>query len=724
MLKRCLFAFVLYLFTAFSLFAQSGGRTITGHISDSSGNPLEGATIKVKESSVSSISGKDGNFQLIISETAKTLVVSRVGYQPYEQPIGAGNIYEITMTAAVTGLEDVVVIGYGTRKREEVTGSVVTMKGKDLLQTKTPDLRLSMQGRLPGVRVKQQSSEPGSFETALDIRGMGSPLIIVDGVPRDNFQKIDPNEVENISVLKDASAAIYGVRAANGVILITTKKGQKGKPEFSLSGNYGREKAARFAPVANAGQYAELMNEAFLNGGQNPKYSSDEIAKFYDGSDPAYPNADWVGALFNQTAPTQTYNMGISGGSDKVRYFVNGSYLDQQGLFRSGDLWYKRYNFRTSLTAEVARGLKTEVLFAVIKDQKNTPGYGDMWGALKAVYMMAPINQIYANNNPDYLNALGPNQPVGNVIGDTYEKYKGYKRYYNDQLNTNVSLTYDIPFVTGLQVKGLMAYDIIGYDYKGFSKPIQTYYYDRANDAYLPGNVLGKSSVDEQFSKAIRPLQQLSVNYQHVFGQHKINALLAYEQQQYQYRSLSGGRQLNLPIDQLTAGNIDLTQTVDAGETNTSNAAVIGRLGYDFASKYLVDLSFRYDGSSKFSSEKRWGFFPAVSAAWRISGEDFFRDALPFVNDLKLRASIGKLGDDAAANAYQWVVGYNYPGPGYILGGSDVTRGVAFRGTPNPNITWYTSTTSNVGLEGTLWNSRLNFELDFFRRDRDGLLGF
>lgn len=723
MFKR-LFALWLFLFAAACLYAQQNTRTIEGWVIGRDNAPLEGATIAVEGSPLTTLSGEDGHFRIIIPVSAKSLLITNVGYQPFEQPIGSADTYQIALSGEGSSLEDVVVIGYGTRRRVEVTGSVASVKGSDLALTKTPDIRNSMQGRLPGVRVKQQSAEPGSFESILDIRGMGAPLVIVDGVPRDNFQKIDPSEVENISVLKDASAAIYGVRAANGVILVTTKRGKAGKPEFSLSANYGLEQTTRFAEVLNAGQYAELMNEAFVNGGQQPKYSPEEIAKFYAGNDPAYPNENWVGALFNKTAPQQTYNMSLSGGSEKVRYFVSGSYFDQMGLFRSGDLWYKRFNLRASLNAELAPGLQAEVLFSGVKDRKNTPGYGEMWGALKAVYMMAPINQIYANNNPQYLNAIGPNQPVGNVIGDTYEKYKGYKHYLNDQVNTNLSLSYDLPFLAGLQIKGMMTYDITSYDYKGFSKPIQTYYYDHVNDQYLPGNVLGKSSVSQEFSKTIRPLQQLSLNYQGRFAQHKVNALLLYEQQQYQLRALMGGRQLNLPIDQLTAGNIDLTQSVDARETRISNAGVVGRLHYDFSSKYLVDLSFRYDGSSKFSEQKRWGFFPSVSAAWRISEEDFLRENAPFIDDLKLRASYGQLGDDVAANAYQWVVGYNYPGPGYILGGSDVTRGVDFRGTPNPNITWYTSTTQNIGLEASLWNSRLSLEFDLFRRDRRGLLGY
>ncbi|MDX9882232.1 MAG: TonB-dependent receptor [Prolixibacteraceae bacterium] len=699
-------------------------KAVSGKVIDSKGQSLPGVTVVVKGTTHGTVTNTDGEYSIANISANATLVFSFVGMKTQEVEVAGSVSINIVMEEDAIGIEEVVAVGYGTQRRVEVTGSVSSVKGDDLQVVKNTDLRNSMQGRLPGVRIKQQSSEPGSYETVMDIRGLGSPLVVVDGVPRDDFQKIDPNEIESISVLKDASAAIYGVRAANGVVLITTKKGISGKTKVTLDASYGWDKIANFADVCNAGQYAELINEALVNAGQSPRYSQEEISKYYLGNDPAYPNQDWVDALLKESAPQQSYKIGINGGSEKIQYYIGGSYLDQQGLFESGDLWYKKYNLRSNITAQIAKDLSAEVLISGIHDNKHAPGFGSMWGAFKAAYMMEPIYSLYANNNPEYLNAIGPNQPIGNVIGDTYEKWKGYQSSYNDQLYTNVSVTYNIPFVKGLKVKGLLAYDINSFDSKQFSKPIQTYYYDEYDDAYVPATALGKSNVTEDFSKTIKPLQQLSLEYKNRFKDHNISALLLFEQQKTQFKRLWGGRFINLPIDQLTAGNIDLSQNVDASEYNLANRGLVGKVGYDYKSKYLVNASFRYDGSSKFAPDSRWGFFPSISAGWRMSEENFIKDNLTFIDELKVRFSYGKLGDDQAADSYPWVTGYNYPSSSYIIGGSDPTSGIGFRGAINPYITWYTSKMKNIGFESVLWNNQLNVEFDLFRRDRDGLLGY
>lgn len=707
--------------------AAQEGRTIKGMVTDINNGPLPGVSIHEKGTSNGTITGGNGRYAIKVSGNSDTLIFTFVGYLTQKAIISKSNTIDIVLQAAVKGLNDVVVVGYGTKRKGDITGAVASVTTKEIRTQTVPNLADALAGKLPGLRVLQRTGEPGSYSSIFDIRGLGGALVVVDGVPRENFQKIDPNEIESVSILKDAAAAVYGVRAANGVILVTTKKGRSGATEISFSSTIGSQSITSFPKTTNAAQYAEMYNEAYFNSGATtPVFSKEQIEKYRLGTDPAYPNTSFWNELMRPNQPQQNYNLSATGGTDKVRYFINGAYFNQGGLYKNNDLNYKRYNLRSNISAQITDRIEVEVLLAGIQDEKRMPGNGNFGtGQLLPILLDNPTYPIFANNNPKYLASLAPGLPTGITYGASNSRFAGYTTWTNRQLNASVAINYKVPFITGLKARGFFAYDP-AYSYqKGFTKQFSTYLYNKENDSYNVDWTSGPTTLSETFSQTAKPLMQFSLVYENTFKEkHQVGGLLLFERSKYNTNNLTGSRQFLLKeVDQLYAGLNDLNKNATGGADQNANMGYVGRVNYKYSDKYLAEFSFRYDGSSKFAANKRWGFFPAVSAGWRLSQENFIKENVSFINDLKLRASWGKLGDDAASQ-YQFVTGYNYPGDSYSLGNTGLVPGLGFRGLANPNITWFVTTTKNLGLDGNLWNSLLTFELDVFQRNRDGLLAY
>lgn len=696
---------------------KEGAKIVTsGLVTDATGEPLIGVTVKNRATGDIAVTDVDGRYSIDTNSAETSLEFSYVGFKPRILRVKGHSKINVSMEEDNNELNDVVVVGYGTQRKVDLTGAVVSVSNKDLVKTPSSNLTDALQGRLPGLNIKKNSDEPGSFNSNFNIRGLGSPLIIVDGIARSNFDRIDPNEIESISVLKDASAAVYGVRAANGVILVTTRHGEAGKTDITLDASYGVKQVTRFPKGVDAYGYMDLYNEAMANRGETvPTFDHDLIQQ---GS--PYANVNWYDEIVRKSAPQQRYNVTASGGNDRLQFFSSIGYYKEEGLWKTKSLDYQRYNIRTNVTAKITNRLKTSFEFGGYYDLKNSPAYypADIFKAIGAVQ---PIYEIYANGNPAYI-GYQSNDDFNALIKSSPE-LSGYRQTKNYQVNLTASLTWDIPWIKGLSAKGLVSFDPFFHNDKLFSKQYHTYTYDKATDSYNVKTTSAMSRITEWRNSSSSPTTQLSLNYEGRFDdKHTVKGLLLFETHKYERSELSGARNTLMDaVDQIYAGLNDDARDINSSADRYSNAGLVGRVDYDYLSRYIAQVSFRYDGSSRFHN-KRWGFFPSLSLGWRISEEIFFKDALPFVDNLKIRGSIGKMGDDSA-DSYLWLSAFSYPGGDkYLLGDATVVPGVGMPEIANPNATWYTATTKNIGIDLSMWNSALTISFDIFRRDRDGLL--
>ena len=688
----------------------------------SSDVPLAGVTVSVRSAAVTTTTDADGYYTLRVPFSPATLVFSFVGYQRYETVVTGSGTVDVALQVDSERLDEVVVVGYGTQRRASLTGSVASVSGSEIVTTKNENVQNMLTGKLPGVRVTQKSSEPGSFNNTFDIRGLGAPLIIIDGVPRDNITRLDPNEIESISVLKDASAAIYGVRAANGVVLVTTKQGKSGSMSIGYSVNAGFQEAIGLPVTVDAIQQMTLMNEKTMTNFVSPymQYTDADFEPYRTGE---LSSADWMGAALRDFAPSAQHNLNVNGGTDKLNYFFNFGYLDQGGLWKSGDLNYERYNLRANVGTAITDRLRSELRISGITDRKRQP-YAATEEVFKSLWRQSALSPVYANDNPAY---PGNAYDAAHTVVMTTSDKSGYRNYASNIFQSSLSLTYDVPGVEGLSARALYSFDYSSNTDKAYRKEYALYGYDSQTEVYTPNLANSPSRVRRAFYEKKSTLLQLSLNYQRQFAEkHNVSGLLLYEEGTLIGDNFYAMRELSLPVDQLFAGNVTNQEgNMDQGDLyEFANKGLIGRVNYDFAARYLTEFSFRYDGSSKFMKGARWGFFPAASIGWRLSEEPFFKRAaaLSFVNDFKLRASYGRLGDDSGAN-FQFVSGYDYPASGYIFNGNFI-NGVGFRSAPNYNLTWYTATTSNAGVDLILWDGKLGVTADIFQRDREGLLGY
>lgn len=713
----------------FTLPGYAQNRSITGKVTDESGEAIIGANVKlVGNNSVGSITDLDGRFSLNVPNEG-TLEISYIGYAAKRVSIGKSNIYNVVLSEDSKALDEVVVVGYGTQKKVNLTGAVSAINSEEMIATKSQNVQNMLTGKVPGVRVIQKTSEPGELTNQFDIRGFGAPLIVVDGVPRDNFERMDPNEIESVSVLKDASAAIYGVRAANGVVLITTKRGEKNKAKIEYNMYYGIQTPAEVLQPVGSVERMLLFNEKSMRSTTNPqrKFTQEEIDAYINGEK---HSTDWYGAVMNKTAPQQQHNISISGGSDKMDYYVNIGYTDQEGFFKKNAMDYNRYNLRSNLSAQITKNLKASVRINGILDKKQRQQIAT-FEIYKALWRSVPDEPIYANDNPEYY--WKPGADIVNVLAAVDAEQSGYNIARNRIFQSSADLEYTVPFVKGLKVKGMFSYDNSTNDNSDYRKEYNEYKYNATNGTYEPSPRQSPTYLNRYYGNSYNVLWQASVSYENTFiEKHNVSGLLLFEETHSERDNISASREFSIAYPYLFAGNsenqIGTSNANGIGES--ASRALVGRFNYDFMNRYLAEFSFRYDGSSKFPSNSRWGFFPSVSLGWRMAEEAFIKNKLTFVDNLKLRASWGRMGDDSVAD-YQFVTGYNYPNTsgdkmnnypkGYIFNGNFINA-VGFRALANPNITWFTVDTWNVGVDVDLWSGLLGVSFDAFMRNRDGLM--
>mgnify|MGYP000918405162 CR=1 FL=1 len=701
---------------------QQQGKTITGRVVDVKGEPIIGATILIKGTSQGTISDKDGNYTLTNVPENAILQFSYVGMEPQEISVKDKKVINVIMKETIGELEEVVVVGYGAQKKINLTGSVAAVPSDKLVQVPSANVSEALVGKAPGLFTQQLRGVPGSDYANVKIRGYDSPLILVDGVEIAGWTRLDPNEIESVSLLKDASAAIYGSRAGNGVVLITTKRGAKSKPIITYSGNYSFQQPTTIPEFVSSWKYAELLREGQFNCGLPYTYSEEDIQKFKEGNDPNYVNENWYKAAFREWSPMQSHSISVRGGDERVKYYLTVGYLNQSGMYKSGDLNFSRYNARSNVDIQITERFGISLDLSYRNEFRTQPetSLNDIWINLKTAL------PVYRATLPDpkkggaYSGFL-ERSPVAQTIKDMTGFDDDLQRYVTGKINLN----YKIPGIKGLELNAALNYLVNNKYNKVQDKPFGIFSYDYANNEYISWGTNGKNSLNETSSLYTQIYPQISLNYAETFGNHSIKGLFLAEGIDTDYSYLTAGRVdlLSTEIPYLFAGSPENLSN-NGGAEKTGRASYVGRINYAFKEKYLLEGTFRFDASHKFPKDSRWGFFPGVSAGWRISEEPFIKNSFQWINNLKLRASYGRSGNDNV-DAFKYLTGYQIltgKTQVYVFG-TDVYRRIQTTGLPNPDITWLKMTNYNVGLDGMFLNGLIGFEFDLFYRIVDGIFG-
>ncbi|HUX57471.1 MAG TPA: TonB-dependent receptor [Bacteroidales bacterium] len=696
---------------------------VTGTVTDKDGASLPGVNIVVTGTTVGAITDINGKYSIEVPQGSKSLTFTFIGMEPQEVSIGTMTQIDVTMTESAIGLGEVVVIGFGTAKKENLTGAISNIKTEGILTTTHTSLAQSLAGKVAGLQIRQNSGEPGRFDESINIRGFGSPLYIIDGITRGSgvdFQKLNPEDIESISVIKDASAAIFGINAANGVVIVTTKRGAEGKVKFRIHSVIGTSTPTNLLEMCNSSQYMDIRNDADVNAGRPAYISKEELDKYHAGG-PGYESTDWYDATFKSHAVMQQHTFSAEGGNKTVSYFTSIGYQNEGSFMRSGDMYYKKYNFRANINSNFTKNLVAQIDLSGFLDERYQPGNKDYFFIYKGTTVSLPTDKVYANNNPAYLsNTFMDQSPVAfsnaNITGYISEKNKVF--------TSKASLTYTVPFVKGLKIKGIAAYDTYNGLDKSLSKSYFTYAYDALTDNYLPKLLRSPSSISNSYSDNNFLILQGHVIYNTKLADvHNIGVTLVYEQKQSWSRiaRLSRDYDAFYTNDQINQASTTNQQT-SGNESESATMSYLGRFNYDYKSKYLVEFAFRYDGSYRYHPDSRWGFFPVVSGGWRLSEENFIKDNIPFLSNLKIRASYGLVGEDAG-NPFQYTTGFTTTGGGgYEFTNGSYLAGAAFPSIANEKLTWYTSNIKDIGLEFDFFRGKLSGEFDVYQRDREGLL--
>lgn len=698
-------------------------REVAGVVTDDKGEALPGVNVIVKGTSMGTITDVNGQYRIEIPGSDPVLVFSYVGYLSEEIHVGDQSVIDIELLLNIQSLQEVVVVGYGTQKKESLTAAVANINNEEIQTTTHTSLAQKIQGKVAGLQIRQNSGQPGDFNNSINIRGFGSPIYVIDGIRREGgneFQRLNPEDIESISVLKDASAAIYGLGAANGVILVTTKKGSQGKPSFNYNAVFGLVSPTDMPDMATAGQYVQIYNDAqiFKEGGQ-PYYTKEELQKYIDGV-PGYESTDWYDLTMKDYSTQMQHNFSAAGGSEKTDYFVSLGYVNEEGLLKSDDMGYKRYNIRANLTTELTNNLTAQILLAGRYDEKWEPGE-NFFNIFKGTRVTLPTEKPYANNNPLY---PAPVLSTQNPLALAERDLTGYNENTTRNFQSSIALTYTIPFVEGLSLKGVASYDANNYQNKGLFKPYNLYVYSEDENSYVSQpQRAGTGSITNHNSNNNAMTLQGYMMFKRQFGEkHHIDAVLVVEQNRWNERWSNLRRYYGgfYTKDQIRfASNQGMEN--DGLENETVDLSYIGRFNYDFDGKYLVEFAFRQMGTYSYAPSNRWGFFPVASAGWRISEESFMKNNVNFISDLKISGSYGLVGQPWGG-AYQYIPGFVVgSGGSYEFDEGALTTGVSAPSIVNENLSWVTAKHTNIGLDLGLWNNQLILEADVYERLLEGI---
>ncbi|GHT16026.1 SusC/RagA family TonB-linked outer membrane protein [Bacteroidia bacterium] len=700
--------------------------TIRGQVTDANGNPLPGVNIRLKDSPTATATDLDGNYSIPVVLPHQVLVFSYIGYASQEIHASKSKLLsQVVLQEDVHELEETVVVGYSTRTREKLINTVGTVNGEQLIKATVPNLENAISGRVSGVFSRQTSGEPGNDGADLKIRGFGSALVVVDGIPGRNYSNLAPHEIESISVLKDASAAaVYGMQGANGVILVTTKRGNKNKKAvLDISSSFGVQTPYNYPDAASADLWQGLVKEYYANEKiiANPQAVStpQEMA-----TTPNAYNTNWYNEMF-KNAPISQTNVSISGGSEKINYFISGGYLYQDGIWTTNSTDKHRINFRSNLDIDVLDELKLSVGVGAIV---NNTGYSAVGSdaIARSLKFAAPNIPVRWNESREKY-AFG-GEGTDNPMALADKNAAGYRDIQARDLNVDFGIEYKIPVVTGLSLKANVGYTQVDGWNKTWSKTID-YIGFRAEEFYpsISASNTNKASLLLNDNKSYSLVGQGFINYLNSFGKHNINSSVIFEINQAESRWFytSRGEFPSSVLDMMSGGLSGKLLSNGESLRVYRSASIIGRFSYDYSSRYFADFNFRYDGAQYFAD--KWGFFPSVVAGWMVSKEGFMESIQPVLNELKLKVSYGELGDLSAAKSYYddneqyyFQSGYLYPGSTLIFGDRTL-YGLAETKNANPDFTWSTSSIVNAGMDFKMWKGLLSGAFDVFYRQRKGL---
>ncbi|HEY8934751.1 MAG TPA: TonB-dependent receptor [Cyclobacteriaceae bacterium] len=714
-----------------SLLLAQSGNVIQGKVlSKDDGQGLPGVNIILKGTTIGTTSDAEGKFSLSVPGKDAVLIFSFIGYKTQEVAVGTQTNIDVQLAADIETLSEIVVVGYGEQKKETLTGSISQVKGADLVKSPQANLSNSFAGRFSGIMANNRGGEPGYDGSSYTIRGLATMgnndvLVVIDGIPGQlgGLERLNPNDIESISVLKDASAAVYGSRAANGVILVTTKKGKTGKPNISYSFNQGFSSPTRVPNMADAATFATIQNEIdYYNnpaGGMNQHYTTEEIQKFKDGSDPLnYPNTNWASATLKKMTLQNQHNLSITGGSEDVKYYVSLGKIYQDGIYKHGATKYNQVNFRSNIDANITKNFKVSLMLSGRQEDRKYPiaGAGDIFRSIYRAYPTAAA--FYPNGLPT--TGIENNNPaiMTTSIGGTNVSP-------TQIFNGILKASYAIDQIKGLSVDGFYAVDKTWNFSKAFAKPYLLYSYSSASDTYNPvltGGSAGKAKLTESSQNGTMITENLKLNYDRQLGSHHVNAFVAYEQSKRHADTLGASR-INFPTvetPELSQGGSASTDKDNNGTSyNYNRRSYIGRATYNFKEKYLAEVQLRVDGSSTFPSGKQYGYFPAVSAGWRISEEGWFDDNISFIDDLKIRASYGTLGNDNV-RPFQYFNNYTLSNSTYVIG-SDKHSGIDLTKLENQKIHWEVAKKTDVAINATFLK-KFSLEFIYFKQTRSNIL--
>lgn len=712
-------------------FAQN---QVTGHVADATGEPIIGANVTVKGTTVGTITDIDGNFTLEVGSTDGTLVVSFIGYKSAEAAIKGKSPINVILQEDTETLDEVVVVGYGTQNRKSLTGAISDVKSESLTRSVSTTTAGALSGKIAGISTRAKDARPGKG-ISLEIRNMGAPLYVIDGIPyggntgndwlvnsevsgNDVFNSLNIEDIESITVLKDASAAIYGLRASNGVVLVTTKKGKKNeKVSINVNGYYGWQNLTRFPELANAEQYTRGLAEAAQNRGEDPNsvYTKEELAKWAAGTEKGYKSYDYYDMIMRKNVPQYHVNASVTGGSERTNYYLSVAHTSQEAMMP--DFNYQRTNFQLNLDTKITNRFTIGAQVSGRYEKTNDvglPGGDGYYSAILAVFKMRPIDSPYANDNSNYIRNIDSYRNGYNPAAFRRD-IAGYKDSMTRYANINAYAQYDFGF--GLTAKATFSYGYTNSRFDGYQYAYQIYTYDEASDTYNGTNAAGRWRLQIDRSVPTRYMQ-LQLNYNKQIKDHNISAVLGYEASDYDWSKKTYGTEPS--TDYLPLLQMDEINSFGDEWSYEARAGWLARVNYDYAHKYLVELLARYDGSYLYAPSQRWGFFPGASIGWRISEENFFAPLKSVVDDLKIRASIGQTGTESGVSLFGYLSGYNWNQGSAVLDGEYVT-GLNQRGLPVTNLSWTKNTTKNIGFDLTMFGNRLTISADAFRKDITGV---
>lgn len=716
---------------------------VSGLVVDNTGVPLPGVSITLKGTTNGTATDSEGKFELENVPDSGVLVVSFIGFKTQEISVNGQQTINVTLESDVASLDEVVVVGYGTEKKVNVIGSVTAIDSKEITAAPVASLSNALAGRLPGASIQQRTGEPGNDAADILIRGSStlgnnSPLVVIDGIPGRDLNSLQASTIESVTILKDASAAIYGSRAANGVILVTTKNGAANTPATFTYGFYeGFLSPTRVPEMADAPTYAQMIREmqSYRNIDEaNMTFSEEDIEKYRSGAYPwTHPNTDWFDAGLADYSRSRNHHFSVSGGSESVNYYGSFSMQQDEGIYTNSVSSDKRYNLTANTNVKINEYLDIGISINASQENKMFPTRGSAIVFDHLIRGYPTETAVYPNGLPGPDVERGDQPLVISSFEPGYDDDKLFRSY-----NT-LSANFKVPGVEGLSLSSYYAYDIYFRKRKLFERPFMLYQLDEG--AYLAAGNTGSEDGSEfitgslsgqapeprltDFSDHTKTSTfNLKLNYDKTINEvHNINAFVAYESSEYQGEGIEAFRRFFVSdeLPYLFAGG-DAEKNNNGWVDIDARVNYFGRLSYNYKEKYLFQFSFRRDGSLRFSEESgRWGNFPGVLAGWNISNEDFWQEKVGFVNFLKLKASWGQMGNDRI-DPFQYLTGYNFQ-TGAVFGSDRAyTHGLNLVETPNPFITWEVANVYNAGFESRFLNNKISLDADFFYERRNNIL--